>query len=191
MDTTHFFEQANEMVDSLFSGGSRYQVEKIATVVVYAVISVASLAWAFSGEGASNDLGATFTAGRLSEIDDQNLHLINAGEAWTTVRVVLNKKYLWTAPSVDANSQVTLNPEDFTYYYHIPRPWGRQDWEKLAAETKLPARAPGTLAIKDVRIWAREGHSDIELGADGKPVSTEKAAAELERNQANQAAETP
>src|SRR5690554_3222234 len=126
MDTTQFFEQAVDVVGSLFSGGSRYQIEKIVTVVVYAVISGASLVWAFSGDGAANDLKASFVVGQLSEIDDQNLHLINDGNAWSTVRVVLNQKYLWTSPEVKAKSQVTLNPEDFKYYYYIPRPWGQR-----------------------------------------------------------------
>ncbi|TDP63552.1 hypothetical protein [Bradymonas sediminis] len=191
MDTTQFFEQANDVVGSLFSGGSRYQIEKVVTVVVYVVISAASLVWAFSGEGAANQLDASFVVGQLSEIDDQNLHLINNGKDWSTVRVVLNKKYLWTAPAVKANSQVTLNPEDFNYYYHIPRSWGRQGWEKLATTEKLPAGAPGTLKIKEVGIWAREGRSDMKIGLDGKPVPAGGAKAERPASAEREAAESP
>lgn len=176
MDTTQFFEQASDVVGALFSGGSRYQIEKLVTVVVYVVISGASLVWALSGDGAANELKASFVVGQLSEIDDQNLHLINDGNAWTSVRVVLNEKYLWTTPEVKAKSQVTLNPEDFKYYYYIPRPWGRQGWEKLARTEKLPAGAPGMLQIHSVGIGAREGRLDLKIGADGKSLTPEDLA---------------
>jgi|GEM_PF-1856312 len=191
MDTTQFFEQAVDVVGSLFSGGSRYQIEKIVTVVVYAVISGASLVWAFSADGANNALKASFVVGQLSEIDDQNLHLINDGNAWSTVRVVLNQKYLWTSPEVKAKSQVTLNPEDFKYYYYIPRPWGQRGWEKLASSEKFSAGAPGMLQINQVGIWAREGRLDIKLGADGKPLAAEDLAAKPSEAVEKPAAETP
>jgi hypothetical protein len=191
MDTAQLFEQVNEVVESLFSGGSRYQVEKVATVAVYAIVSAASLVWAFSGDGAANELHAEFEVGRLNEIDDQNLHLINSGDEWTTVRVVLNQMYLWTTPKVEAREQITLQPADFSYYYYIPRPWGRQGWELLAAEEKPGPRAPGTLMIERVRIWAREGNSNIILGPDGKAISESMPEAKTEVAGAERGAAAP
>lgn len=170
MDTSDVLEQVNDVVESLFSGGSRYQMEKIVTVVVYAIISVSSLIWAFSGGSGDNELGAKFEVEQLPEIDDQNLHLINDGGEWTDVRVVLNQKFLWTADKVGADTQVTLRPKDFTYYYYIPRPWGRHKWEGLSEHKKPGADAPADLEVKVVQIRAHEGGSDITLGTDGKAV---------------------
>jgi hypothetical protein len=170
MDTSQLLGQVNDVVDSLFSDGSRYQLEKIATIVVYAVISVASLVWAFSGGSGDSQLGARFEVEHLAEIDDLNLHLINEGEEWTDVRVVLNQKYLWTTDKVEAERQKTLRPKDFSYYYYIPRPWGRQDWEHLAESKKPGVSAPATLDIEFVQIRARQGSRDISFGDDGKPV---------------------
>lgn len=163
-------QQVNQVVESLLSSGSRYRVEKITVIAVFLVISAASLVWAFSG-GVNNALNAYFEAGKLQEIDDQNLHLTNSGSTWTTARVVLNRMYLWTTPEVEADSQVTLQPADFSYYYYIPRAWGRENWERLADEEKPGPEAPSTLDIEQVRIWAREGSIDLELGPDGKPTS--------------------
>ena len=42
-------DQITEMLTSLFRRGSRYQTEKLATVGGYIALSIASLAWAFSG----------------------------------------------------------------------------------------------------------------------------------------------
>jgi hypothetical protein len=170
MDASQFLDQANDVVDSLFSDGSRYQLEKIATIVVYAIISVASLVWAFSGGSAENKLSAKFEVEHLSEIDGMNLHLINEGGEWTDVRVVINQKYLWTADKVEAERQKTLRPEDFKYYYYIPRPWGRHDWEELAHDKKPAIHAPSTLDVEFVQIRARQGRSEISFGDNGKPV---------------------
>jgi hypothetical protein len=170
MDRSQLLGQVNDVVDSLFSGGSRYQIEKIATIVVYAIISVASLVWAFSGGSGDNKLGARFEVERLAEIDDLNLHLVNEGEEWTDVRVVLNQKYLWTTDKVEAEHQRTLRPNDFNYYYYIPRSWGRQDWEHLTDKKKPGMNAPASLEVEFVQIRARQGRLDVSLGADGKPV---------------------
>lgn len=172
MDTTQWMGQINEVLESLLNRGSRYQIEKIVTIAVYAVVSVGSLIWALSGNSQANALNAGFEVGRLADIDDQNLYLSNSGDAWSTVRVVLNRMYLWTAPRVDARSRVTLQPADFDYYYYIPRPWGRHGWEQLEESERPGAKAPGTLRIEHVRIWAKEGSLDIVLGPDGKPVGS-------------------
>ena len=171
MDTAQLLDQVNDVVDSLLSGGSRYQIEKIVTIVVYAIISVASLIWAFSGGSGENELGATFEVEELVEIDGLNLHLINEGDEWTDVRVVLNQKYLWKTDRIEAGRQKTLRPKDFNYYYYIPRPWGRQDWELLAETDKPSAHAPQTLEVDFVQIRARQGRSDIAFGEQGKPAA--------------------
>lgn len=171
MDTSQLLDQVNDVVDSLLNGGSRYQIEKIVTIVVYAIISVASLIWAFSGGSGENELGAKFEVEELVEIDDMNLHLINDGDEWNNVRVVLNQKYLWTTDKVDAGSQKTLRPKDFSYYYYIPRAWGRQDWELLAETDKPGAKAPQTLDVQLVQIRAREGSSDVSFGDQAKPTA--------------------
>ncbi|QDG54289.1 hypothetical protein FIV42_27150 [Persicimonas caeni] len=171
MDTSQLLEQVNDVIDSLFSSGSRYQLEKIVTIAVYAIISVASLVWAFSGGSGDNELGAKFEVEQLTEIDDLNLHLINDSDAWTNVRVVLNQKYLWTTDKVEAGRQKTLRPKDFEYYYYIPRPWGRHDWELLAQTPKPGPEAPSTLEVEFVQIRASQGSSDVSFGAEGNTES--------------------
>lgn len=169
METSQLLEQVNDVIDSLFSSGSRYQLEKIVTIAMYAIISVASLIWAFSGGSGENELGAKFQVEKLPEIDDLNLHLINDSNEWTNVRVVLNQKYLWTTEKVAAGRQETLRPKDFDYYYYIPRPWGRQDWELLSKEPKPGQKAPSTLDVEFVQIRASQGSTDVSFGADGTP----------------------
>lgn len=170
MDFSDLAEQANDVLDSLFSGGSRYQMEKLVTVAVYAIVAVGSLVWAFSGGGADNDLGATFEVEVLAEIDDVNFYLSNDGSKdWSRVRVALNRMYLWTTDEVPAETRRTLGPTDFDYYFHIPRRWGRTDWEMLTEVDKPGAHAPTDLDLELVEIRAREGRSDIEF-QNGKPV---------------------
>lgn len=166
MDTSQLLDQVNDVIDSLFSSGSRYQLEKIVTVAVYAIISVASLIWAFSGGGGENELGAKFKIEKLPEIDDLNLHLINDSDDWTNVRVVLNRKYLWTTDKVEAGRQKALRPKDFDYYYYLPRPWGRQGWELLAKDPKPGKKAPPTLNVEFVQIRANQGSTDVSFGSD-------------------------
>ncbi|MFP4597031.1 MAG: hypothetical protein ACLFVJ_02190 [Persicimonas sp.] len=175
MDFSNTVDQINDVIDSVIKGGSRYQVEKVATIAAYAVISVASLIWAFSGGSGDDELGADFKVEELAEIDDMNLHLINDSDSdWTRVRVVINQKYLWTIDEVAAGSQKTLRPTDFEYYYYIPRPWGRSDWEMLDDTEKPGPKASGKLDVELVQINAREGHSDLSF-ENGKPVQEEPA----------------
>ncbi len=176
MDTAQLLEQVNDVVESLFSGGSRYQMEKIVTVVVYAIISVASLIWAFSGGNGGNELGAKFKVEALTEVDDQNFHLINDGDEWTNVRVVLNQKFLWTSPKVEGGRQTLIRPKDFSYYYYIPRPWGRHPWELLSKTPKPGPKAPSTMKVHVVQIHANEGGSDIKLDSSGNPLPKGKPA---------------
>lgn len=169
MDLSNFADQFNEVVDSLISGGSRYQVEKLATVVVYVIVAGASVVWAFSGGGAGDELGARFEVEELTEIDDQNFHLINdSDEDWSRVRVVINQKYLWTTDTLEAGRQKTLSPKDFEYYFYLPRPWGRQPWEQLSEKAKPGPKAPTELDVEFVQIRAREGSSDKALGGAGQ-----------------------
>lgn len=171
MASSNFIEQFNELaerlnafVDSIISGGSRYQVEKLVIIVVYLIVSVASLIWAFSSGDAENELGAKFQVEALDEIDGLNLHLINDGSSdWTGVRVVLNRKYLWTADEVEAESQVSLRPQDFQYYYYVPRSWGRSEAEMLAEDDKPGSTASSDLEVELVQVRARQGASDITL----------------------------
>lgn len=170
MDFSNLADQANDVFDSLFSGGSRYQMEKLMTVAVYAIVAVGSLIWAFSGGGADNDLGAGFEVEVLTEIDDVNFYLSNDGDNdWSRVRVVLNRMYLWTTDEVEAGTRRTLGPTDFDYYFHVPRRWGRADWEMLTEVEKPGAHVPTDLNLELVEISAREGRSDIEF-KNGKPV---------------------
>lgn len=170
-------EQINEVIESLFSKGSRHQPEKIATVALYALVAIGSVIWAFSGGDTDNQLGAEFDIRYLAEIDDQNFFLKNTGETtWTSVRVVLNEKFLWTTDEVKAGQQRTLGPDDFEYYYSIPRPWGRRGWEQLATREKPANVAPPMVKVELVQIRARQGRLDIEMGADGKPKKKSKGA---------------
>lgn len=163
-------EQFNEVIESLFSKGSRHQPEKLATIVVYGLIAIGSAIWAFSGTDSDNELGAEFDMRQLQEIDDQNFFLKNTGDTtWTSVRVVLNEKYLWTTEEIPPGQQQSLNPVDFKYYYHIPRPWGRRSWEQLATREQPAAVAPPLLKVDLVQIRARQGRLDIEMGPDGEP----------------------
>lgn len=163
-------EQFNEVIESLFNKGSRHQPEKMATLVLYTLVAVGSAIWAFSSPNSDNELGAEFDIRQLQEIDDQQFFLKNTGESkWTGVRVVLNEKYLWTIDEIPPGQQQSLNPDDFKYYYHIPRPWGRRSWERLATRDKPADVAPPLVEVDLVQIRARQGRLDIEMGPDGEP----------------------
>lgn len=171
MDLSRLVDRLNDLADSLggaveslLSGGARYRLEKLVIIAVYVVVAVASLVWAFSSGDADNELDAKFEVEALDEIDDLNLHLINdGGSDWTQVRVVLNRKYLWTADTVEAESQKTLRPGDFDYYYYIPRSWGRSDAEFLAEEDKPGPTAESDLKVELVQVRADQGSADISL----------------------------
>ena len=166
MDANNLIEQFNEVLESLFSKQTRHQAEKIATIAIYLVVASASVIWAFSGGESTNVLGAEFDIRELEEIDDQNFFLKNvSNQDWTGVRVALNGKYLWKTDKVEAGAQKSLRPEKFRYYFYVPRPWGRNDWEQLADKEKPSPSAPDMVDVNLVQIRADQGRLEISKGA--------------------------
>ena len=168
MDADRLVEQFNEVLESLFSRQTRHQPEKIATIAVYLVVSAASVIWAFSGGESTNALGAEFDVREIEEIDDQNFFLKNiSSQDWTGVRVALNGKYLWKTDKIEAGKQKALRPEDFHYFFYVPRPWGRHDWEQLVEREKPAASAPDTVDVNVVQVRADQGSLKISKGSGG------------------------
>ena len=146
-------DQITEMLTSLFRRGSRYQTEKLATVGGYIALSIASLAWAFSGTNSNNQLGAKFQKTQIEEIDQDVYSLRNdSGDDWNQVRVVINRRYLYKRDVLKARNSATLGRKDFAYFYYIPRAWGLNTWEQLAKEEKPAETAPSNLEVEFVQL---------------------------------------
>lgn len=161
-------DELNEVVESLFKSGTRYRSEKIIIVGLYLVVTGVSAAWVFAGMEKLRGLDGEFESHKLMEnIDDQNFTLANVGGAdWHEVRVAVNDRFLVNFEKIKAESTERLNPEDFKYFYHIPRPWGHAKWERLEAAEKPGQAAPGDLKVKDIKVRAREGKVDVVYKAD-------------------------
>jgi hypothetical protein len=146
------------------ASGGRYQVEKLMTIAMYLVIVVATVAWVASTDDASNELGAEHGFETIAPLNNKIFFLENeSGDDWTNVRIVLNNDYLYTVEKVPEANRVMLRPEDFHYFYWVPRPWGRESWEAVN-----PPRKPGQTAGEDlkwetVQVRATEGRLDIKL----------------------------
>lgn len=151
-------------VSALFKGGSRYQTEKIATVVVYIVIVIASVLWAAMRPDSDNALGASYGFETLKPLNQQIFFLENtSGHDWTDVRVVLNRNYLYKIPKIATGDRKVLRPEDFTYYYWVPRSWGREDWETLEKSAQPASTGPEDMKPRLLEVRAIEGRINIEI----------------------------
>lgn len=157
-------DDLRERLMSLFETGGRYQVEKLMTIGVYIAICIGTFAWVATSEDSENELGASHGFETLDPLNQKIFFLENdSGDDWTNVRIVLNKDFLYTTDTVAEGERLMLRPEDFRYFWWVPRPWGRNDWEALA-----PGEKPGEFAT-DAVIWslvevrAREGRLDLHL----------------------------
>jgi hypothetical protein len=161
-------EEVNEVAESLFKGGTRYHTEKLAVVVGYVVIVMASLVWAVSGVEIGSGMQGVFETQSIQNIDDQNFVLKNPGSTtWHDVRIVLNDRYLAKVDKVEGEKRRGMKPSDFQYYFQIPRPWGQQEWEKAATQSKPKGTAPGDVEVESLSIRTREGKVDVTVQRDG------------------------
>lgn len=150
--------------------GSRYQAEKIVTIAVYVSICLATIFWVFNTGNVENDLGATATFEKVGPLESPTFFINNdSNDDWNNVRIAVDKQYLYMVPEVPEGETVTLRPEDFSYYFHIPRPWGREAWETLAEGAKPGATAVETMDPRLLEINADEGRFDVDLKAPPKP----------------------
>ncbi len=155
-------DQILDSLKGIFDLGSRYHVEKIGVIAGFVVLSLIIPFWAFSGPDDTNELGAELYL-RDSMVGFE-LILENAGsKAWRDVRVVLDRRYVFTAEQIEGGDYVSLGAEDVVDAYYIPRPWGREDWEELADEREKPGMRPDSAYEPTlVQVRAREGRIDIE-----------------------------
>lgn len=157
-------EQVRGQIEGLLRGGTRYQVEKIATLAVYIVVSFVTLVWVVSGNDADNELGASYGLETIKPLDRQIFFIENRShDDWTDVRIVLNRNFLYKTDRVRAGQRLALQPEDFVYYYWIPRQWGRSDWEKLDKTPRHGEKGTEDVKPVDLVVRAREGRLDIDL----------------------------
>ena len=157
-------EQIQETLLSVFRKGTRHQVEKVATVLAFVVLSALSVAWGLSGKGPENILEAEFGTELITEINKSTYYLANkSGDDWTNLRVVINNAYLYKADEQRSLMRQPLGPTNFKYFYYIPRPWGTQPTDVLARSPKAGPIAPSNLEPKVVNIRTDEGRIDIDL----------------------------
>ena len=155
-------EDFNEVAESLFKGGTRYRSEKIAVISVYLFIVTASFVWAFSGIELGSTLKGEFEAQNIKNIDDQNFVVRNSSSSvWRDVRIVINGRYVAEIAKLKADQTMRLSPEDFRYYYFVPRPWGSREWERVSSQPKPAETAPGDVDVKDLTIQTRGGRVDV------------------------------
>lgn len=151
-----------DIVKGVFHWGSRFHAEKIGVLVGFVVLSVGSAIWAFSTPGGADGLGAEVT---LDEgMVGFELLIENDGDTdWSDVRITLDRQYLYTTEEIESGGFVQLTRSDLEYAYHIPRPWGREEWERLAADKKPGVEPPDDYVPSFVQIRAWEGELDEDL----------------------------
>jgi len=158
---------SEEILDNLrgfFRGGSRYQTEKIATIVGYIAIVIATTIWVSLRPDSENSLGATYGFETLQPLDQQIFFLENKSrQDWNDVRVVLNRNYLYKVDRIAAGDRRVLRPEDFTYYYWVPRAWGRESWETLDRAPKPSSIGTEDMKPRLLEVRAIEGRINIEI----------------------------
>lgn len=160
-------DELKSQAESLFEGGSRYQLEKIATLGVYLLLVTLTLVWVFGAPSGDNELGASWGFEKIAPLNNSILFLENTGsDDWTQVRVVLNRRYLFKTDRVEAGSRLAVRPEDFEYFFYVPRPWGRAQWEGLSQQPKPSAKGESDMKATFLEIRARQGRLDIDLSAE-------------------------
>lgn len=175
MDMQALLEQLKAALADLFRRGSRYQTEKIGIVVVYFVLVIGSLIWGFSGKKYDNELGADFGLEKLTGIDRQVYFLENlSDDVWHRVRVVINNRYLYKRDQLKPSDRALLGPQDFAYFYYIPRAWGRDSWERLATQEKTSPQAPDDIKPEIIQLRADEGKLDLDLRNKAPKVGKKK-----------------
>lgn len=151
------------MIEGLFRRGARYRAEKIGVIAAVLVLSIASALWAFSEPSDDEQLGVEFQVSG-GVVGFELLVENNGDDDLRDVRITLDRQYLYTTDTLGAGDSVRLAAEDFRYAYHIPRPWGQKDWERLAGEDDKPG--PYLESSYDpsfVQIRSRQGRLDTEL----------------------------
>lgn len=138
--------------------GSRFQAEKTLIIVVYSFIVIATLWWVLSAGNLSNDLGVSATFEKVGALESPTFFIKNeSGSDWSNVRVAVDKQYLYKTELVKEDDTLILRPEDFDYYYYIPRLWGRESWESVAEEPKPSRKADDKLSPQLIEIRADQG----------------------------------
>ncbi len=159
-------EELKGQVEALLAGGSRYQMEKIATIGVYLIVVIVTVVWVFMGNDPENELGASWGFETIAPLNDQILFLENTSDDdWTGVRIVLNRQYLYKSDEVEAGSRLSVRPEEFSYFFYIPRPWGRSGWETLSDEKKPAETGDPQMEARLLEVRADQGRLDIDLEA--------------------------
>jgi hypothetical protein len=159
-------DEIRDRLMSLFEGGGRYQAEKLTVVGLYVAVCIATAVWVFTVDDEENELGASHGFETLKPLNKQVFFLENeSGDDWTNVRVVLNQQYLFKTEKISDGERLMLRPSDFRYFYWVPRPWGRNDWEALSTDPKPSEFATDAVTWELVQVRAREGRLDLELDA--------------------------
>lgn len=164
-------EEIQRVLESLPNQGTRYHVEKLALIGLYVVLVGTTAAWVFAGGRLlASRYAADFRVSQLEAIGSQRFYLTNTGTAkWRDVRIELSDRYLARLEQVNQGERKELKPEDFRYFYRVPRHWGAADWESLTSAAAQPMHAPGTVEVseKTIEIGSRHGAIDVRvIGTD-------------------------
>ena len=129
------------------------------------VVVGVSVAWGISGIGARGGLVGEFETYSIAEIDDQKFVLKNVGEMdWKDITVGINGRYLHHFDGLSSANSTELNPEQFKYYFYVPRPIGYTGWERLAPANRPHATAPSGVKSEDIAVRTEAGRVRIERG---------------------------
>jgi hypothetical protein len=138
-------------------------------IVAYVVIVIGTLVWVFGGDDPENPLGAQYGFETIAPLNDRIFFIENGGPRdWNNVRIVLNQNYLHTITRVPVDERLILRPDDFDYYFYIPREFGREPWEALSKADKPGMKAPTNVPTKVVDVRADEGRVTIDVGKEGQ-----------------------
>ncbi len=137
---------------------SRYRGEKIFVIGVYIVSCLATIWWVATTRDLENALGATATFETVGPLESPTFFIKNeSGENWSNVRIAVDKQYLYKKDTVAEDETIVLRPDDFRYFYFVPRPWGRTSWELLTTKDKPGKTGSEKLDPKLIEIRADQG----------------------------------
>ncbi len=137
---------------------SRYRGEKTLIFAVYGFISLATIWWVASTRNVENALGASATFETVGPLESPTFFIKNeSGSSWSNVRIAVDKRYLYKTETVAEDETIVLRPDDFRYFYFVPRPWGRTSWETVTKKKKPTKAGSEKLQPKLIEIRADQG----------------------------------
>lgn len=145
------------------AGATRFRQMRIAAVVAYVVVSIASVLWAFPRGGMLNALGARVDAGQQGD-GAVLLSIRNDGRiAWTDVQVVADARYTAQTASVEVGGRFDIRMREMRNRDQFLRPPGMFFWDADIARPPPGLYAPPSYRPREIELRTAQGTVTVQL----------------------------